>query len=96
MDKLQRSHAREERGNNVLLVKVLRNVVASTEPRGVSADRVHELGRLNLQNISCRGSIRHRGSAEPLVGREEARWRVPEAKTLGSCDVAAAGQTNSH
>jgi hypothetical protein len=38
---------------------------------GVSANCLHGFERFNLQNVSCRGDTRRRGSADHLVRLEE-------------------------
>ena len=55
-------------------VRALLSSSTKTTPSGVSADRVHGLGRLNVQNASRREDIRRRGSADHLSRQHEEGW----------------------
>jgi hypothetical protein len=56
---------------------------------GMSADRVHGFGRLNVQNTSRRGSAKRRGSADDLVGLEEEGRGHRETQGLDELEVEA-------
>jgi hypothetical protein len=54
---------------------------------GVFAIYLHGFGRFNLQNTSCRGGTRCRGSADDLGRMEENGWGDREAEGVGGREV---------
>lgn len=51
----------------------------------VSANRLHGFGRLNLQNTSRHGGIRHRGLSDHLIGLEDAEGKGDAEPDQAAC-----------
>jgi hypothetical protein len=54
---------------------------------GISANRLYGFERFNLQNRSCGGGTRGRGSADDLGRLEEEGWRNGQAQGLGCFEM---------